>query len=90
MGAGPEIHVHVHYHGEDFMSALTDKIAEVKQVLVEEKTQRDNEYATLTARIAELEAKVANETFTPEDLAELDTIKAQVMALVPDQAPPEA
>ena len=61
---------------ETSMSKLSDKIAEVKTAFDAAVARNQQEDAQNKARIAELEAIADSGGATPEDMAELDNLKA--------------
>ena len=73
------------------MSVLTDKLAEVRTELTAALARVQEDVDTLKARVVELEALVAKGVATDEDMAELESIRAELAALdptKPDVLPP--
>ena len=68
----------------EVMSALSDKIAELKSTVASETQQVLDEVTALKAKITELEALVAAGGATPEDMAELEALKVAIAAINPN------
>jgi predicted nucleic acid-binding Zn-ribbon protein len=68
---------------EALVSALSDKIAEVKAAVDAAVGRVQSDVAALNARIDDLQAKVDAGGATPEDMAMLDELKAKVEAIDP-------
>lgn len=69
--------------GVFLMSALSDKIAADTAAADAAIARSQAVVADLRAQVAALEARIATEAFTPDDLAALDALKVKLDALDP-------